>query len=138
MYLEEILIDHAFEILVRGLLERHSFRRDLTTLASKYEVTCDIVNGEGRWKRKKKQVDVYTNIWLPYSGALIDGKLCGPTGPCWCALRKLPGHDNDITNNIVWNHVTPEAKMQLGEEIALIYALSLLWSAHQHKYQKSQ
>ena len=43
----------------------------------------------GRWRRNKKQVDVYIEIWLPYPDALIARKLCGPAGLCQYALRKL-------------------------------------------------
>ena len=129
MCLEEIITDPAFKDLVKGLLGTHSFRKGPATYASRCGVSRDIVNGRGRWRRNKKQVDVYIDIWLPYPDALIAGKLCGPAGPCRYALRKLPGQDNDITNNFLWTHVAPEAKSRLGEEIALVLALPLLWAA---------
>ena len=84
----------------------------------------------GGWRRNKKQVDVYIDIWLPYPDALIAGKLCGPSGPCRYALRKLPGQqDNEITNEYLMRHVVPQAKKRLGEEMALVLALPLLWAA---------
>ena len=129
MYLEEIITDPASKDLVKGLLETHSFRKGPATYASRCGVARDIVNGRGRWRRNKKQVDVYIDIWLPYPDALIAGKLCGPAGPCWYALRKLPGQGNNITNNFLWTNVAPKAKSRLGEETALVLALPLLWAA---------
>ena len=74
-------------------------------------------------------MDVYIDIWLPYPDALIAGKLCGPSGPCRYALRKLPGQDNEITNEYLMRHVVPQAKKRLGEEMALVLTLPLLWAA---------
>ena len=78
MCLEEIITDPAFKDLVKGLLGTHSFRKGPATYASRCGVARDIVNGRGRWRRNRKQVDVYIDIWLPYPDALITGKLCGP------------------------------------------------------------
>ena len=65
---------------------------------------------------------MYIDIWLPFPDALIAGKLCGPSGPCRYALRKLPGQDNEITKNFLLNHVTPKAKRRLEEKtVALLH-----------------
>lgn len=137
MCLEEIITDPSFKDLVKGLLGTHSFRKGPATYASRCGVARDIVNGRGRWRRNKKQVDVYIDIWLPYPDALIAGKLCGPSGPCRYALRKLPGQDNEITNNFLLNHVAPQARKRLGEEMALVLALPLLWATFEDEKLKS-
>ena len=87
--LEEIVTDPDFKDLVKGLLGTHSFRKGPATYASRCGVGRDIVNSRGRWRKNKKQVDTYIDVWQPYPDALIAGKLCGPSGACQYALRKL-------------------------------------------------
>ena len=87
MCLEGIITDLVFKDLVRGILGKHSFRKGPAIYASRHGVAYDIVNGRGRWKWNKKQVDIYIEIWLPYPAALIIRKLCGPAGPSCCVSR---------------------------------------------------
>ena len=87
--LQEILSDYDFKDLVMGLLGTHSFRKGPATYASKCGIARDIVNGRGRWRKNKRQVDTCIAIGQPYSDALIAGNMCGPSGACRYVLRKL-------------------------------------------------
>ena len=126
--LGELLVDPEFKSLVMGLLGTHSFRKGPATYASRCGIGRDIVNSRGRWRKNKKMVDTYIDVWQPYPDALIAGKLCGPAGACRYALRKLP-QIQQVTNQYLLDHVVPQVSARLGEDMALVLALPLLWAA---------
>lgn len=130
--LKEILADHDFKDLVKGLLGTHSFRKGPATYASRCGVARDIVNGRGRWRKNKGQVDTYIDIGQPYPDALIAGKLCGPSGACRYVLRKLQ-QATQVSNQFLLDHVAPHVSKRLGEDMALVLALPLLWAAFEDK-----
>ena len=130
--LDEIISDHDFKDLVKGLLGTHSFRKGPATYASRCGIARDIVNSRGRWRKNKKQVDAYIDVWQPYPDALIAGKLCGPGGACRYALRKLQ-QANQVSNQFLLDYVAPQVSKRLGEDMALVLALPLLWASFEDK-----
>ena len=130
--LEEIVSNRDFKDIVKGLLGTHSFRKGSATSASRCDIDRDIVNGRGMWRKNRKQVDTYIDVWQPYPDALVSGKLCGICGACMYALRKLQ-QANQVSSQFLLDHIAPQVSKRLGDDMALVLALPLLWAAFEDK-----
>ena len=83
-----------------------------------------LVDSRGRW-RKRRVVDRYIDVNLPYPDAKVAAALC-MGGPCKYVLKNGSG----ITNNWLFEHVVPNIRQSehFQDPVAAVLALPLLWA----------
>lgn len=111
--LNSIFNSPFFRKLRDGLLGTHSIRKGAATFLAKLSIARDVIQGRGRWKGKRKQVDTYIDINLAYPDAKAVGVLCGPRGPCKYVVKDDRAISDDTINALV-----PNIVIALGMDIA--------------------
>jgi hypothetical protein len=76
-----------FKVARAGKLETHSLRKGPSTYASQFILLRDWISLCGHWQARKKQVDIYIDVDVPYPDAKVVSILCGLWGPCKYAAR---------------------------------------------------
>lgn len=105
-------------------LGSHSLRKSAATHARQNGCSRDEIDLRGRWKKKKRQVDVYIDTEVPYPDARVAGALC-VGGPITYQLVAGCGVDDGwITNNVV-----PEIfKRHFCKKTAVVLGRAVLWA----------
>ncbi|KUF81643.1 hypothetical protein AM588_10000277 [Phytophthora nicotianae] len=125
-FLQDVFEGTDFHKLKAGNLGTHSMRKGAATYGSRTGLPKDYVNRRGRWRTRKSVVDVYIDNTQPYPDAIAAGVLAGPLGPCCYVLKDGV---QVVTNDLLVKHVGPALKEAVGEEMARVLALPLLWAA---------
>jgi HEPN domain-containing protein len=114
----------AFERVVDGPVGTHSLRKFASTHARRSGCSKDDVDSRGRW-RKRRVVDRYIDVNLPYPDAKVAAALC-MGGPCKYVLKNGSG----ITTNWLLEHVVPNIRQSehFQDPVATVLALPLLWA----------
>ncbi|ETK73968.1 hypothetical protein L915_19155 [Phytophthora nicotianae] len=125
-FLQDIFDGADFHKLKPGNLGTHSLRKGAATYGSRSGVPKDFVNWRGRWRTRKNVVDVNIDNTQPYPDAMVAGRLAGPLGPCCYTLQEGV---QAVTIDLLVNHIGPAIKEVMGEGVARVLALPLLWAS---------
>ena len=122
--LKNVWDSNEFERLAEGPIGTHSLRKFPSTQARRNGCSKDDVDSRGRW-RKRRVVDRYIDVNLPYPDAKVAAALC-VGGPCKYVLKNGSG----ITSNWLYQHVVPNMRQSqhITDQVALVLALPLLWA----------
>jgi hypothetical protein len=114
----------GFHRVVEGPLGTHSVRKFPTTHARRNGCSKDDVDSRGRW-RKRRMVDRYIDVNLPYPDAKVAAALC-VGGPCKYVLKEGSG----VTEHWLRQHVVPNIlrAQRFQEQVVLVLALPILWA----------
>ncbi|ETN00948.1 hypothetical protein PPTG_17274 [Phytophthora nicotianae INRA-310] len=108
-FLQDIFDGADFHKLKPGNLGTHSLRK-----------------GAATWRTRKNVVDVYIDNTQPYPDAIAAGRLASPLGPCCYTLQEGV---QAVTIDLLVNHIGPAIKEVMGEGVARVLALPLLWAS---------
>ncbi|ETO84830.1 hypothetical protein F444_01297 [Phytophthora nicotianae P1976] len=125
-FLQDIFDGADFHKLKPGNLGTHSLRKGAATYGSRSGLPKDFVSWRGRWRTRKSVVDVYIDNTQPYPDAMAAGRLAGPLGPCCYTLQEGV---QAVTIDLLVNHIGPAIKEVMGEGVARVLALPLLWAS---------
>jgi hypothetical protein len=122
--LKSVWDSNEFDRAAEGPIGTHSLRKFPSTQARRNGCSRDDVDSRGRW-RKRRMVDRYIDVNLPYPDAKVAATLC-IGGPCKYALKAGSG----ITTNWLHEHVVPHIRQSehIAENVATMLALPLLWA----------
>ena len=67
--IQTIFNSNLFHSMKEGLLGMHSLRKGAASYAACFVIVRDWIMCHGRWRGKKRQVDTYIKIDLPYPDA---------------------------------------------------------------------
>jgi hypothetical protein len=124
--LDKAFLSPKFRKAKAGNLGTHNIRKGASTYASRAGMSRDFVKRRGRWRARKKVVDTYIDITLPYPDAKTAAVLCGPSGPCpYKARDDVEG----LSRAYYLNVVAPTVNQIIGEEMALLIAPARIWAA---------
>ena len=110
--------------ILLGAIGTHSTRKYAATHARRNGCSRDDINARGRWKRLMKQVDTYINTLLPFPDAKVAAALC-VGGACKYCLKNGIG----LSEEWLLRNVVPNIAREYGQQVALVLAMPLLWSA---------
>jgi len=116
-----------------GFVGSHSLRKGPSTYASRFGLLRDWISLRGRWRGKKKQVDTYIDVDVPFPDAKVASVLCGPRGPCKYASKEEIELDDEFLLSLA-----PRCAEAFGRDVAIILARSLLWAACEPETVKMQ
>ncbi len=123
--LDKIFKSDLFIRSKAGPLGTHSIRKGAATYASQNGLMKDWVSTRGRWKGKKRQVDNYIDIDLPYLDATCAEILCGELGACKYVVRDGLGLSGEVIGQLV-----PNICDSFALPVAQIFAMAILWAAY--------
>ncbi|OWZ13900.1 hypothetical protein PHMEG_00012705 [Phytophthora megakarya] len=118
--------ERLFDKMKQGNLETHSLRKGATRYTKRTGVSKDYVNLRGSRRTRKSVVDMYIDNTHPLPDAVAAGTLAGPLGPCCYTLEE---GIRAVSDELLTNHVDSAIKVAMGEEVAQILALPLLWAS---------
>ncbi|KAG3154433.1 hypothetical protein PC128_g22353 [Phytophthora cactorum] len=126
-FLQDIFEGPDFRKLKSGNLGTHSLQKGAAMYGSRSGLPKkDYVNRRGRWRTRKSVVDVYIDNTQPYPDGVAAGALAGPLGPCCYVLEE---GNQVVTDELLINLVGSAIKEAMGEEVARVRALPLLWAS---------
>ncbi|EEY64813.1 uncharacterized protein PITG_15602 [Phytophthora infestans T30-4] len=125
-FIQEIFVGSTFHKLKPGNLGTHSLRKGAATYGSRSGLPKVYVNRRGRWRKRKSVVDVYIDNAQPYPDAVAAGALAGPIGPCRYVLKDGV---QTVTDDVLIHQVGPVIKEAMGDEVARVLALPLIWAS---------
>lgn len=123
--LDKIFKSNLFIRSKAGPLGTHSIRKGAATYASRNGLMKDWVSTRGRWKGKKRQVDNYIDIDLPYPDATCAEILCGELGACKYVVKDGLGLSDEVIGQLV-----PNICDSFSLPVARIFAMAILWAAY--------
>jgi hypothetical protein len=107
-----------------GKIGTHSVRKYSSTWMRRHGAHRDDADKRGRWTGKRKQVDVYIDLAIPYADAKCASILC-IGGPCKYVLKE----GSNVSDEWLLEHVVPNIQSRLDGAIAKTLARALLWAA---------
>jgi hypothetical protein len=125
--LNNLFEKEGFQKLKAGNLGTHSLRKGPATYASRCGLAKDFVSKRGRWRAGKAIVDVYIDTTLPYPDACTAAILCGPLGACKYRIKP----NLNVDDTFLIEHIAVATQKVLGDRVANILALPLLWAAYE-------
>jgi hypothetical protein len=117
-----VIQDESFPRTLPGLLGTHSLRKFPATYARRNGCGRDDLDVRGRWKNKKRQVDTYIGVLLPYPDAKVAATLC-VGGPVKYELRRGCG----VTEQWLIDNVVVQVGRHFPRGVALVLGKALLW-----------
>jgi hypothetical protein len=124
--IQTIFNSNLFHSMKEGLLGTHSVRKGAASYAARFGIVRDWIMCRGRWRGKKRQVDTYIEIDLPYPDARVASILTGPRGPCKYAVKGGTQISDEVIRSLV-----PKIYSAFGGDIASVLVLPLLWAAYE-------
>jgi hypothetical protein len=122
----EVYNSNEFDRARPGPLGTHSVRKFPSTQARRNGCSHDDIDCRGRWRNKKRIVDRYIDVRLPYADAKVAAALC-VSGPIKYALMEGSG----ITEDWLADNVVPHILLRFPREssrVGMTLALPLLWA----------
>ena len=107
-----------------GKVGNHSIRKGACTYVIRSGLSREYTICWGRWRAKKKVVDIYIDIDQPYPDAVVACKLRGPKGSCRYRLVA-----KGVTDQFILTKVVPVTREVLGDEAVLVIGKAVLWAA---------
>ena len=84
--LDKLFSSSFFVAVKAGFVGLHSLRKGPLTYASQFGLLKDQISLRGRWRGKKRQVDTYIDVDVPFPNVKVASVLCGPHGGCQRSL----------------------------------------------------
>ena len=123
--------DEQFPKTQPGLLGTHSARKFPATYARRNGCSRDDVDVRGRWKNKKRQVDTYIDVVLPYPDAKVASTLC-IGGPVKYEIRRGSG----VSDQWLFDNVCTQIGRHFPRGVGLVLGRALLWAIFDEKITK--
>jgi hypothetical protein len=113
---------NQFQPTAQGALGSHSIRKLGATHCRRCGASKDDVDYRARWASKRMQ-DRYTDVQLPWPDLNAASKLC-QGGPIKYKVKQEAG----ITDEWIYQNVTPGIANVFNEQVAAILGRALLWA----------
>lgn len=123
-WLQKMIDDQGFKKLKKGNLGTHSLRKGPTTFGARCGLSKDNLDRRGRWRRSKRQVDVYIDNRLPFPDANTAATLCGPRGACFYQLTE---ESKALSMDDLSVAVAPKCREKFPVGIVHVLTKALLW-----------
>ena len=123
-WLQKKIESNEFTWLKGGKLRTHSLRKGPTTYGVRCGLSADAVDRRGRWRKSKRQVDVYIDNRLPFPDANTAATLCGPRGAC---IYQLADEVKELSIDDLSTLVAPNCKRVFSPGVVHVLAKALLW-----------